>query len=343
MLAVYSNIMISDYKQYLIVFLSPLSRVYHKQTEEVTLFFKLRWLEPKLARLLPVLAIFLAGGTMACSSIFYYPSKHEFTDPAKLGFYKEDIYFKSSDGILLHGWLFPVPPDIQKKGTVVQFHGNAENISTHFLSLVWLVQEGYELFIFDYRGYGKSEGEPSPAGVHKDALAALEYTHKLILRKEPAIKNNTSPKFITFGQSIGGAVLLRALKDYNHKEDIEVVVVDSTFYSYKDLVREKLASSFITWPLQPLAYLLISDNYAPGKNIGKIPAPLLVIHGNRDAIIPLMHGKKVFELAGEPKEFWLIEGGRHTDSMTRHDGKYRKKLLQFFENLNPDYLSSFPE
>lgn len=270
-----------------------------------------------------VLVINIGLVTSSCSSLFYQPSKENFHDPKKFRLVYEDVYLKSKNDSLLHGWFFPVDSKTTELGTVVQFHGNAENISTHFLSLVWIVRYGYNLFIFDYQGYGQSQGVPNQAKINEDALTALEYI----------IKRNSKLKLIAYGQSLGGTILLKALDDFSDKKKIDAVVIDSSFSSYQEIGKEKLSMTWITFLFQPLAYILISDRYAPKRIYNISPIPLLVIHGDNDSVVPIHHGKNIFNLAKEPKWFWHIKGGKHIDSMTSHNGIYRDKLLNFFKTL----------
>ena len=278
---------------------------------------------------------------VACSNVFYLPSKEIVNDPKDLGLSYEDVYVESKDGAVLHGWFFPSESNINETGTVIQFHGNAENISTHFLSMAWIVKHGYNLFIFDYRGYGRSEGSPSQAKIHEDALAALEYAIKIKSERNRTLaqslnneKDQPKHKLVAYGQSLGGTILLRAINDLNQKSEINAMIIESAFPSYQQIVREKLSNVWFTWPFQHLAYALVSDQYAPKEFIGHItPIPLLVIHGDRDKTVPIHHGKEIHTLANEPKFFWLIEGGRHIAAMSVNNGAYRSKLLEFLSNL----------
>lgn len=276
--------------------------------------------------LLPAVLFLLS--VVSCTHLFYQPWNRMIYDPAKFGYEYRDVNFQSADGTPLHGWFFPVAAGKKELGTVVQFHGNAENISSHFLSLVWITRHGYNLFTFDYQGYGLSGGRPTQKNLNADALAALRWVKTYNESKKERLK------FIAFGQSIGGTILLRALYDFEEKEAIDSVVIESSFPSYKRIAREKFSESWITWLFQPLGYLLTSERYAPETKIREVsPVPLLVIHGDADRIVPIHHGRRIYRLAGEPKFFWEIPGGRHIDSMIRHDGKYRQKLLEFLDGL----------
>ena len=281
--------------------------------------------------------------TPACSNVFYQPSSKLFYQPEQFNLSYENILFYSQDGTQLHGWFFPSKSKVNPKGTVIQFHGNAENISTHFLSLSWLVKHGYNLFIFDYRGYGKSEGSPSQEGMHMDALAALTQVIALNHQRKELLNQQTlrserekddKLKLIVFGQSIGGTIVLSALNDFEDAEEIDAIVVESSFLSYKEIAKEKLSLAWLTWLFQPLAYFLVSDRFSPNKTLKDLPQiPLLIIHGDNDPIVPLHHGENIFKKANPPKLFWRIEGGKHIGSMSYKNGLYKKKLLKFFEDL----------
>jgi fermentation-respiration switch protein FrsA (DUF1100 family) len=252
-----------------------------------------------------------------CSRFLYYPTHELYYDPARFGLEPEEVRFASPEGPRLYGWYFQ--GEQPAKATVVQFHGNGENLSSHYASLAWIVKHPYNLFIFDYQGYGRSEGSPSPENTVKDGIAALEWAH----RKDPKLP------LVVVGQSLGGAVALKAVIDGKDHLPIRFVAVDSTFPSYKGMAREVLSRSWLTWPFQWLGLLLFSDRYAPEGEIGKIsPIPLLVIHGDKDQTVELEMGKKVFAEAREPKEFWEIHGGGHTDVFTIQPDSYKEKFLE---------------
>jgi len=257
--------------------------------------------------------------------MFFYPSKQLFHNPGKFKLEPETISFRSQDGTRLFGWFFKSRTK-ESKAVVLQFHGNGENMSSHYLSLVWLISEGYDVFTFDYREYGLSEGEADLEGAVSDSVAAIEW-----VSKHPSTKDKN---IVLFGQSIGGALALNALESFKGKEKIAALVIDSSFLSFREIARHFLSSRVITWPFQPLVILLI-----PGKFHGldalrnRGPIPLLVIHGTKDKIVPLRFGQHIYQAATEPKELWLIENGEHIDSMTRHKGFYREKLVKYLDRL----------
>jgi len=268
---------------------------------------------PFAAKLFVLPLIFLG-----CSSLLYYPSRIKYSDPAKLGLQYKELKFESLDKTQLVGWYFPALG--KSKGTIIQFHGNAENISSHYYSLVWLTREGFDLFLFDYRGYGGSLGDPTPSGVHKDAIAAVQFVQEGGLGKKPE-------NVILYGQSLGGAILLGAFKELI-KTNLRLVVIEGSFMSYQDIAKEVLAKNWFTWLFQPLVYLSISDKYSGKKNVGEIsPTPLLVIHGSQDPVIPFNEGKKIFAAARDPKYFLIIPNGSHIDIAYNEHGKYKSILL----------------
>jgi hypothetical protein len=275
-----------------------------------------------------------AGNLSGCSSLAYQPTNTIYADPSRANIRFESLDFESKDGTRLHGWYFPAITEKNKpaKGTIIQFHGNAENMTSHFASLFWVIDAGYNFFTFDYRGYGGSDGDPNQSGVNDDALAAVEYVSKKVAR------TGSKKDIVLYGQSLGGAVLMRAYRDIRANEAlhdrVRALVVESSFYSYKAIGRSLLARTWFTFLLQPLAYVLVSDKYSPEDDIAKIsPTPLLVIHGDEDPVIPFSFGKKIFEKAQEPKTFWKIEHGRHIDAMRRDHGAYREKLITFLDAL----------
>jgi len=267
---------------------------------------------------------------LGCNGLFYYPSQKIFYTPHNFGATYEDIYFTSKDGTQLNGWFIPaVGP---AKGTVIHFHGNAENITNHYLFVQWLPKEGFNLFVFDYRGYGASSGKPDRQGMIEDSIAAINY-----IRQRPDVDPN---RIMIFGQSLGGAIALAAVAQ-DSKRGIQAVVVESAFASYRSIAREKLGDFWPTWPLQwPLAWLLISDAQSPLPMLKKIaPIPLLVIHGDDDQTVPYSQGRQIYQAAAPPKEFWTVAGGHHTEAFTRYAKEYRPRLVKFFEEHLEDPIA----
>ncbi len=295
----------------------------------IPLWFSAKWRGRRLFHPLFLLIIFIPF-LSSCTHLFYQPDRFRHFDPASAGIEYRDVYFKGAHGATLHGWFFPARNGTPERGSFIQFHGNAENMTTHFNSLFWVTGRGYNLFTFDYSGYGDSEGEAGQKELNEDASAALKegYTFE----KDRAAAAGRPMRLAAYGQSLGGAVLLRALADFPERKELAVVVADSAFLSYRSEARDVMANSWITWLFQPLPYLLVSDAYAPEKTMVALQGiPLIVIHGTADRVVSIRQGRRVYELAPGPKEFWEVPGGRHIDSMMRKDGEFRERLMRYLE------------
>lgn len=258
---------------------------------------------------------------IGCTSMFFYPEKGLRNNEAARRFIPEDIYFQASDGTKLHGWFFKAQGE--SKGTIMVLHGNAENISTHVNSVLWLVKEGYDIFTFDYRGYGLSEGRATVEGVHLDAKAAMEKVFNL--------PQANKGRLFVLGQSIGGAIAVYTLANSPHKVSIKALITDSPFSDYRRIAREKLGDLFLTWLLQyPLSFLF-DNNYSPEKQIRKIsPLPLLFLHTEEDKVVPSHHSSVLYNEAGEPKEIWITRGDGHVMSFA--DDDTRKRFIEYLKN-----------
>jgi len=269
-----------------------------------------------------IIAVCLLLSQGACSGLLFHPSKTMERTPDQLGLAYEDVYFKTEDGIKLHGWYLPAAG--KPVGTILFVHGNAENISTHIFNVAWLPAKGFNVFLFDYRGYGLSQGSPSLPGVHRDFAAALHW----LLKRPFAAAHGV----VVFGQSLGAGVAIYGVAHSDVKAHIRALVAESALSSYRDIAREKLAGFFLTWPLQwPLSYTL-PDKYSPIYAIPHIKhIPILIIHGDRDPIVPLHHGERLYAAANAPKQFWRVKGGGHIQAFAFDE--YREKLVMYLDDV----------
>jgi fermentation-respiration switch protein FrsA (DUF1100 family) len=272
-------------------------------------------MRPYVVFILSLVLAFFTG----CSSLFFYPQRELEPNLTAALLLPEDVYFETSDQVRLHGWYFRVE---RSKGSILVLHGNAQNLSTHVNSVLWMVLEGYNLFIIDYRGYGRSEGKPSVEGIHRDAEAALGKLLEL-----PGVDRD---RVAVLGQSIGGAVAIYTAANSAHRDRVRAVVLDSPFSSYRRIAREKLGSFFLTWPLQyPLSFL-VGDRYAPERWIAKVsPIPLLMLHGAEDPVVPVQHGQRLYAAAREPKTFLVTDPPGHVRSFA--DGNIRRTVAAFLD------------
>lgn len=276
----------------------------------------------RIMRILLLLALLLVIARWRVKEMFYFPDSVVYDTPASHGLKYEPVRFASRDGTRLSGWFMPAVG--APKGTVIHFHGNAQNMTAHFAFVSWLPVAGFNLFVFDYRGYGESEGTPNRRGVYEDSQAALQYVRS---------RRDIDPaKLFTLGQSLGGAVSIAVVGDGN-KQGIRAVVADSAFFSYQGIVRDVIGTMpLLAFVKSPLSKLLISNDLSPADYIGRIaPIPILLIHGSADQVVPFQHGTWLMERAGQPKTFWRIEGGNHTEALLSPDSPYRRRLTDFLE------------
>ena len=275
-----------------------------------------------------VTTLFLLAG--CANPLFFYPDAKQYNLPSDSNLDYEDVSFFSRDNTKLSGWFIPAVlkgSNKKAKGTIIHFHGNAQNMTAHYQFVKWLPSKGYNLFLFDYRGYGRSEGKAQRAGIYEDCMAALTW----VRAKEGIDKD----KLIVLGQSLGGALAIRTVAD--HPEfGVKAVIADSPFASYRRIVRDKVGSiSLLKWIKWPLSFLLATDGYSAVDVVDRLsPVPLLIIHGTDDRAVPFHHGKLLYETAKEPKVFWKIEKGRHIDVLQPHRFKYRQMIIDFLKGID---------
>jgi len=258
---------------------------------------------------------------VGCSSVFYYPSPSLYVNPAKLPIPPQEVDIEARDGHLIPAWLFETKTKPQK-GIIVQFHGNAQNLSAHFMFLASAPLNGYDHLIFDYRGYGRSQGSPNPKNTVSDGMDVLLWVKK----KYPDLP------LIVFAQSLGGAIALKSLVELKDQLRADALVVDSSFVSYRSAAKSVLSSNKLTWLLQPIGWLIVDNSMAPDGLLSELnPLPTLVIHGTHDHVISYSSGKELYKQAPSPKTFWKITEGRHTDFMGRKN--YREQLYGFLSGL----------
>ncbi len=248
--------------------------------------------------------------------LFYYPDRVKYDSPERARLTFENVYFKSADGTLLSGWFIPaagVASPIEAKGTVIHMHGNAQNMTAHFGFVEWVPSRGYNLFVFDYRGYGQSRGAPEPKGVFEDAVAALD-----CLRTRSDI--DTTRLFL-FGQSLGGMIAIAAAGA--SPQGVRAVLAEAPFHSYSALADDQM----------PAQELVLDDTYCATTYVAKLsPIPLLLIHGTNDRVVPYTHSVMLLAEAKEPKQLVTITGGAHNDAMTDlHGTTYQDMMIEFFD------------
>lgn len=271
-----------------------------------------------VVRLRHAAILFFCIFSSGCTGLFFQPMKTLLRTPADIKLNYEDIYFYSKDGTKLNGWLLPA--EGKALGTILLLHGNAENISTHIGSVYWLPPRGFNVFLFDYRGYGRSAGDISLDGAFQDIEAAF-----LWLQKRPDID---ATRIAILGQSLGGAMGSHVFASSGLTKNIRALILDSVFSDYQHVVREKLSSFWLTWPLQyPLSWL-VTGKYSPAEAVSQYsPTPVLIIQNKDDVIVPAHHAQILFDHAHPPKDLWLTAQKGHISAL--NNPEIRNRLVDF--------------
>ena len=225
----------------------------------------------------------------------------------------EDVLFTSSDGLKLQGWFLPGPPGVVGPNTQtwLWFHGNGGNLGTRVGQLARAHHLlGVHQFVFDYRGYGNSEGHPTEHGTYLDARAALEY-----LRQRPGIN---ADRIVYFGHSLGAAVA------------IELAVEASTCRNGPDCAIFVNQGHGLARTARTAGWMVgARGHYNSMKRIGRVQTPLLVLHGDLDEIVPHSQGFKLYRAANRPKRFVTLHGASHNNVQHVAGAVMAQALLQF--------------
>ncbi len=218
-------------------------------------------------------------------------------------------YFSGYSGNKLNGWLI-TPNNIEPVATILHYHGSAGNLLTQYQLIIPLIEFGYRIFIFDYSGYGSSEGTSSHESVLQDAYLALEY-----LQKEE-IKDS---KLIIYGQSYGG--YLATIVGSNRQQKFDGLVIEGAFSSFKEEARHK-ASIFGHF---------VKNGFLADLEIMKNYKPLLVIHSREDQMVPIGLGRKIYDNANDPKEFYEVNGP-HIGGLENYSKEIASRINQMVNN-----------
>ncbi len=285
-----------------------------------------------------IVAVLWVTGCM--ERLFYHPSPGPATPPAHLRDV-ESVYFDSADGTRLHGWFIParglataaraVPPlplppgegrvsegdspgrgegaiEVPSAPTILHVHGNAGNVESHVGFTEHLPAAGFNLFIFDYRGYGQSAGTPRRRGpLIADTHAALD---ALLTRDDldPA-------RLGLYGQSLGGSIALNVMAD---RPELRVAVIESAFASWRLMAANAVGGDPPNPLARALAAILIKDDRRPDEAIARVGRPILILHGTADSIIPVSHGRRLAEASGGHAELIELPGGDHNSLRSTH-------------------------
>ncbi|QIS11153.1 alpha/beta hydrolase [Nocardia arthritidis] len=223
------------------------------------------------------------------NALTYLPEKLIVQDPSLLGMDFRELSMRTTDGEIVHGWWLPARNPV---GHILFAHGNAGNIGDRVPILALLVQAGFDVLAFDYRGYGRSTGRPTEAGTYLDSRAALH-----TLRERPGV----DPKRIVYlGKSLGGGVMTELAV----AEPPAALILMSTFTGIRDAARS-------VYPFLPSPF--VPDAYPSLRRIRRLRAPVLIMHGDQDELLPLRHAERLYAAAPEPRKLVVFPGAGHND------------------------------
>lgn len=259
---------------------------------------------------------FMSTGGIGCgieNRFIFFPEKEILETPMDIGLAYEDLYLLTSDGIKINGWFVPFSG---ARTTLLWFHGNAGNLSHRVDQLRHIHRQlKLNILMIDYREYGRSEGVVTEKGTYQDALTSYDY---LLTRTDIDPK-----RIVIFGQSLGAAVAVELAM----QRKVSGLILEAPFTSIKDMARATL-------PWLPIGPLL-TTRYDSLSKISRIETPLLILHGDRDEIVPYSQGQRLFQAAREPKTFYTIAGAGHNDTYVVGGEPYFEAIAHFIEGLWP--------
>ena len=274
----------------------------------------------KVKRLLTMVLVAFAAGIVIVfvtirvieNRLIYFPPRYPegFPSPQTYEREVEDVWLLTDDGVRINAFYRMNPAS---KQVLLWFHGNAENIGYDLDHLRALAKIGVNILVVDYRGYGKSEGKPDEVGVYHDADAAYDY----LLNK----RHFRAQDIIIYGHSLGGAVAINLAS----RRPCGGLIVQSSFTSV-------LAMAQRMFPIPFLGYAAKS-RFDSLQKIRGVHAPILIVHGTRDEVVPFAMGQQLFAAAPEPKRFYPVEGAGHNNLMEAGGESYLAYLQSFVAGL----------
>jgi dipeptidyl aminopeptidase/acylaminoacyl peptidase len=270
-----------------------------------------------VALVIVLVAVISATGCM--ERLFYYPMRGR-TDPPTHMAGAESVWFHSADGTRLHGWFIPAggPALVERIPTILHVHGNAGNIESHVGFTEYLPAAGFNLFIFDYRGYGQSEGHARRRGpLIADSRAALDAA---------LARSDVNPSRVgLYAQSLGGAIGLNVMAQ---RPEIKAAVIESSFASWRDMAASAVGGKKPGPISRLVASVLIRDDHRADDAVARIDRPILLIHGTDDSVIPVTHSRRLAE-AGPTAQLVEIAGGDH-NSLRWTNPEVEQLTIDFF-------------
>ncbi|MCG3198979.1 MAG: 2-succinyl-6-hydroxy-2,4-cyclohexadiene-1-carboxylate synthase [bacterium] len=264
--------------------------------------------------------VLLLPALSGCNSYFYWPKSRP---PLPKDYHGLQIrHFASKDGTRLQGWVMPAQAE-QAQGLVVYCHGADSNIEDYYEAVEFLPRHGYDLFLFDYRGYGASEGRPDRRGTIDDAHAAIDFA-----KADPLVAKNP---VVLYGYSLGSAI---AIVTASERSDVAGVIAESGFTSYREIGRKVVRERWRTWPLVILAPVLVSSGWDPIDTVDKIsPRPIFFVHGDSDQLVPYTMSERLYQQAKEPKRLWVMRGRTHYNPPPRRHPEFERRVVGYIKYI----------
>lgn len=254
-----------------------------------------------------LIIIIISSILSSCSFnyFFYFPDK-EFNYTSEYKF--EEIFLTSKNGNKIHSLLFP--SKVNPKATILILHGNAGSLSGWANIAEPFIKNNYEVLILDYQGFGISEGKPKHKNLYNDSKVAMEF---LIERNN---KKNTP--IILYGLSIGGNMSVKIANEFQN--NIKALIIEGAFTNHREIAVEICPAL-----LKPIPFMFCKSYVNADELIAKIKIPKIIIHSSEDQTIPFWMGKKLYENASEPKQFWEIQG-KHLEMLNKYEDIFFDKL-----------------
>ena len=263
-----------------------------------------------------LVALGLLNGWMLLQQpgMIFFPYRDLDAVPSDWGYVYEDVFVTTDDRVRLHGWYIPHP---QAQRVVLFFHGNAGNIAHRGDSIAIFHRLGLNVFIFDYRGYGRSEGSASEQGLYRDATAAWRYLTQT--------RGFDAREIVLFGRSLGGAVAAQLAA----AQRPGALILESTLSSARDFAHS-------VFPLLS-RLVVVRYDFNTVDSLARVHCPVLVLHSPTDEIMPFALGEKVYAAAREPKRLVELQGDHNSGFLQSQPG-YQRELGGFIR----DFLDAAP-
>jgi len=275
-------------------------------------------MKPYFKALVFLAAVFLAG----CNSYFYWPVPRPPIPDSPTATGIQIHHFESKDGTILQGWFCP-SRKVASEGLVVYCHGADTNIGEYFEAVEFLPRDGFDLFLFDYRGYGASEGKPTRDGTLEDTRAAIDYAKTL-----PSV---SKPTVALFGFSLGAGIAVVIASERN---DVIGVLAQSGFDEYRGIGKKVAGDSWKTWALKFLAPVLISRGWDPIDYVDKLsPRPYFILHGREDRLVPYAMAEHLYARAKEPKKLWIMRDAGHYSPPEGRHPQYERRVVGYLKYI----------